>query len=136
MPRPRELRNRAKFDPKRDLVANRPMTLGGYSYEKGQPIKRKGSKHPVNEKALPRLWASYRIEYKEDFKPIATADPVDEAATDETAAATDTTEAETSDTAAQESEAAATDAQDEDPAPEPQAEKKPAKKKGKAKKAD
>jgi len=144
MARPRELRNRAKFDPSRDLVANRPMTLGGYQYERGAPIKREG-KYAAPEKALARFWASYRIEYKEDFQPIPTADPDSDAAPEEAPAAEpEAPEAETQDaeveTPADEAQDEAADVeqatQDEDHAPEAEAEKKPAKKKGKAKKAD
>ena len=99
MARPRELRNRAKFDSSRDLVANRPMTLSGYQYERGTPIKRDG-KYAVSEKALPRFWASYRIEYAEDFQPIETADPVEEAPAQEDATddAESTDDAQDSDT--------------------------------------
>lgn len=76
MSKRRELKNRGKFDAKRDLVTNRPMTLVGYSYERGQAVKTTG-KHAVPLKVRTRFWASHRLVYKEDYQPIETVD-VDE----------------------------------------------------------
>ena len=55
-------------------MANRPISaLNGKAYERGQPIDTKG-KYAPSIQVLKRMWASHRLVYQDEYKPIPVAD--------------------------------------------------------------
>lgn len=98
MARPRELRNRAKFDKTKTLVANRPISsLNGKAYERGQTVDTEG-KYAPSIQVLKRMWASHRLVYQDEYKPIPTAEKADLTPADKSDAQIDPADAASSET--------------------------------------